>query len=60
MKVLLACDKITDDVKEEYKLMFQKYRPIEMDHSLPPHEKVEHMYKWWESNLRAVSALKIT
>ena len=31
------------------KALFDRYYPIEMDHSIPPHAKLQHMIDWWEA-----------
>lgn len=60
IKVMLECDRITQDGIDETRQLFKKYRPIEIDPNLSVEEKQRHMADWWTENLKLFSSLHLT
>lgn len=60
IKVMLECDRITQEGIDETRQLFKKYRPIEIDPNLSLAEKQRHMADWWTENLKLFSSLQLT
>lgn len=56
MKVMLQCDRFTEEQKKEVKADFLKYWPIEQDHTIPMDVKSSKMLEWWTNNLKLFSS----
>ena len=57
---MLECDKISDEHKKEVHGLFTKYRPIEMDPTIPHELKSKHMLDWWTQNMTMFQSLRLT
>ena len=51
MKVMLECDKFSQEQKNQARALFLKYWPIEQDHTIHMDVKREKMLEWWVANL---------
>lgn len=60
MKVMLECDKISDENRQEVHDLFKRYRPIEIDPTIPHDVKSEHMLDWWTQNLVMFQSLRLS
>ena len=46
---LEASSRLPPHYSPKVKALFEHYYPIEMDHTIPPHDKTQHMIDWWEA-----------
>lgn len=60
MKVMLECSKFTPQQKQEVKDLFTRYRPIEMDPTLPMSVKSKHMMDWWVGDFEIFAAKSLS
>ena len=51
MDVLINGDYLTAEEKQFFREDFAKYRPIELDATMAPEEKLVHMVEWWSHGL---------
>lgn len=57
IRIMLECERVTQEDIEETRRLFAKYRPIEIDPSLDITEKYKHMYDWLFENLKLFASL---
>jgi 5'-nucleotidase len=50
MAILRSEDHLDQDYSDRAKMMYEKYRPVELDTNLSKEEKVKAMEKWWSEH----------